>query len=261
MAAALMLCALPAMAGCGRAIITPLAPVGIGVIVDGDKVSGIYPALLKQITARTGCVFKTSVVPQARLESMFELGTADVMIPVVGTPRRDQFGDFLPLASARAMLLSIDSTRPVVRDLAELLQRRELRVIAVRGNDYGEAYQAALAELGRQGRLYLESDPLRVARALGEGMADVTILTPMSLAQAMIGDARVRPLLDRLRIEDMPELPWSHSGVYLSRKTLNAEQRRYLSAQLRQGYDDAKVWEQYRRHYPANVVAASLPQR
>jgi polar amino acid transport system substrate-binding protein len=183
------------------------------------------------------------------------------MVPAVGTPRRDQFGDFVPMASARAMLLSVDGSRPAVHDLAELLQRHELRVVAVRGNDYGEAYQAALAELGRQGRLYLEPDPLQVARLLGEGMADVTILTPMSLAQAMIENPRVRPLLDRLRIEEMPELPWSHSGIYLSRKTLSAEQRRYLTAQLRQGYDDAKVWEQYRRYYPANVVAASMRLR
>ncbi|NGZ83458.1 substrate-binding periplasmic protein [Duganella aceris] len=259
--AAVAFCALPAAANCGRPIVTPLAPVGIGVIIEGNQVSGIYPALLKQVSARTGCVFKTSVVPQARLESMFELGTADVMVPAVGTPRRDQFGDFVPMASARAMLLSVDADRPAVRDLTELLQRHELRVVAVRGNDYGEAYQAALAELSRQGRLYLEPDPLQVARLLGEGMADVTILTPMSLAQAMIENQRVRPLLDRLRIEELPELPWSHSGIYLSRKTLNAEQRRYLTAQLRKGYDDAKVWEQYRRYYPANVVAASMRLR
>jgi len=237
-----MLCAAHAQADCGRTIVAPLAPVGISVVADGDKLSGIYPAILKKVTASTGCVFKTYVVPQARLESMFELGTADIMMPAIGT---------------RAMLLSIDSARPAVRDLAELLQRRELRMVAVRGNDYGEDYQAALAELGRQGRLFLESDPLQVARVLGEGMADVTILTPMSLAHAMMEDGRVRPLMDRLRIEELPELPWRSSGVYLSRKTLSAEQRRYLSLKLKEGFDAAKVWDQYRRYYPANVVAAS----
>lgn len=257
-AAALILCAVQARAaGCGRTIVTPLAPVGISVVAEGDKLSGIYPAILKKVTASTGCMFKTYVVPQARLESMFELGTADIMMPAIGTPRRDQFGDFVPMVGARAMLLSIDSTRPIVHDLAELLKRRELRVVVVRGNDYGEDYQAALAELGRQGRLFMEPDPLQVARILGEGMADVTILTPMSLAHAMMEDARVRPLMDRLRIEELPELPWRSSGVYLSRKTLSAEQRRYLSLKLKEGFDAAKVWDQYRRYYPANVVAAS----
>ena len=65
---ALMLCAAPALAaGCGRTIVTPLAPVGISVVADGDKLSGIYPAILKKVTASTGCMFKTYVVPQARL--------------------------------------------------------------------------------------------------------------------------------------------------------------------------------------------------
>jgi polar amino acid transport system substrate-binding protein len=263
LAAALVpaLCALPVQAGCSRPITVPLAPVGISVIVKDDQLSGIYPTLLRKLGARTGCQLKMTAVPQARLEAMFEMGTADLMLPAMGTAHRDRFGEFVPLVGARAMLLSVDAGRPAVADLKALLLRRELRVAVVRGNDYGEAYRAALAELERQGRLFYETDPLRVARLLDKGMADVTILTPMSLAYEMKADPRVRHLLQRLRIEEMPELPWGYSGAYLSTRSLSPQDRRYLAVQLREDFKTDAVWAEYRRYYPANVVAASRKPR
>lgn len=261
LAALLMLAAAPVLAGCERPISVPLAPVGMSVIVDGDRLRGIYPAMLEQIAARTGCRFTLSVVPQARLEAMYELGSADIMMPGVETERRKRFGQFVPLSGTRAMLLSVDHRRPPVHNLQELMRRHELRVAVVRGNDYGSVYQTALAELERQKRLYFESDPLRVARLLGQGLADVTILTPMSLAHVMKGDERVRPLLERLRIEELPELPWRENGAYLSLKSLTAQQRTFLAAQLRDAYDAAEVAAEYRRYYPANVVSANQRPR
>jgi polar amino acid transport system substrate-binding protein len=118
-----------------------------------------------------------------------------------------------------------------------------------------------VAELERQGRLFYETDPLQVARLLDKGIADVTILTPMSLAHEMKEDRRVRHLLERLRIEEMPELPWGYSGAYISTRSLSPQDQRYLAAQLREGFKADAVWAEYRRYYPANVVAASRKPR
>lgn len=261
LAAALLCCAAHAAAGCSRTIIVPLAPVGIGVKAEGERISGIFPDLLQAVSGRTGCQFKMSVVPQARLEALFETGGADLMMPAIGTARRDRYGQFVPLMATRAMLLSVDGQRAAVADLKQLLSRTELRVAVVRGNDYGEAYRDALAELARQGRLYYEPDPLHVARLLGRGMADLTIMTPMSLAHAMKEDADARRLLDRLRVEDVPELPWKNSGIYLSSRSLTPEDRRYLAAQLRDAFDIDAVLAGFRRYYPASVVNTSQKPR
>lgn len=258
----LLAISLPAMAAtCSRPIVVPMSPLGISVTVEGDKLGGIYPRLLKTLTARTGCEFKTSVVPRARLESMFELGLADLLVPASETPARNQLGEFVSIATSRAMLVSIDRKRAPVRSLAELLERRELRVAVVRGNDYGEGYQAAMAELSRQGRLFQEPDPLRVARLLGGGMADVSIVTPTTLAEAMKEDARVRQLFSQLRIEELPELPTRHSGIYLSRKSLTAEDRRLLHEQLRAYAESGEVEEEYRRHYPASLLGPAKSRK
>ena len=250
-----------AHAGCSRAIEVPLAPIGIGVVVDQHGAHGIYPSVLQEISARTGCVFKTSVVPQARLELLFETGRADFLMPSIGTHRRDEFGAFLPLIATRAMLVSLDPKRPAVASLADLLLRRELRVAAVRGNDYGQRYQDTAGELARQGRLLLETDPLHVARLLAKGLADVALITPMSLAAALKEDARLKPLLAKLRMEALPELGWQDSGVYLSLKSLSEPDREFLAAQLREAFKADKVWEQYRRYYPPEVLAASARLR
>jgi polar amino acid transport system substrate-binding protein len=261
LAVALLCLAAQARAGCSREIIVPLAPIGMGVVVEGERISGIFPDLLTTVASRTGCRFKMSVVPQARLEALFELGGADLMMPAIGTSRRDRFGEFVPLMASRATLLSVDAQRAPVTDLKQLLERKELRVAVVRGNDYGESYRAVLVELARQDRLYFEPDPLHVARLLGRGMADLTIMTPMSLAYAMREDAGARPLLEKLRIEEVPELPWRNSGVYLSTRSLSEQDRRLLAAQLRDNFNIDAVLAGFRRTYPANVVATSQRPR
>ncbi len=253
--------ALAAPPPCPRPFTVPLAPIGISVVVSDAKVGGIYPGLLDTIRARTGCPFKLSLVPRARLEAMFETGLADLLMPATSTPRRDRYGVFVPMLATRAVLISADHRRPPVRSLRELLARRELRVALVRGNDYGDNYEAAVKQLTAQGRAYMEVDPLRVARLLRNGMADVTIMTPTSFTAVLKEDARVHDLLGKLRLEPLDELPWHESGVYVSRTSIGAAERAMLLSQLRAAYQANTVWEQFKRNYPPDVIAISARPR
>ncbi|MCG2583500.1 ABC transporter substrate-binding protein [Massilia sp. TS11] len=261
-AALLAAAAVPAWAaGCTRPLNVPLAPLGVSVIVEGEHVSGIYPRLLERISDRTGCQFKTSVVPQARLEALFAAGGADIMAPASQTRRRDQLGSFVALMETRAMLLSLDKAYASVHSLDELLGLKEVRVAVVRGNDYGEAYQNAVHQLELQGRLYRENDPEHVARLLTAGMADVALITPMSLAHAIKSDSRTAPALPRLRMTALRELGWRASGVYLSLTSLNAAERDYLAHQFREHFRTDEVWDAYKRYYPPEVLAVSVRRR
>ena len=250
-----------APAACPRPYTVPLAPIGISVVVSDAKVGGIYPSLLDTVSASTGCRFKLSLVPQARLEAMFETGQADILMPATGTPRRDRYGVFVPMLATRAILISTDHQRAPVHSLQELLARRELRVALVRGNDYGDNYQAFVKQLEAQGRAFMEVDPLHVARLLHNGMADVTIMTPTSFTAVLKEDARVRDMLGKLRLETLDELPWHESGVYISRTSVSAAEREMLVSQLRAAYQSSAVWEQFKRYYPPEVVAISARPR
>eukprot|EP01137_Pigoraptor_chileana_P009308 Opistho-2@57344 len=211
----LLLAATPARAQCSRALNVPVAPIGLSVTTVGEAVGGVYPELLRGLAGKDGCNMNFTVVPRARLELMFESGRADLLVPATRTPRRDEHGVFVPMVSSRALLISLLSdTRPPVQSLGELLeQRRELRVVVVRGFDYGDAYQALVRELGQQGRLLQAADPISVARMLNSGMADLTIMASTIMTGALQGDARVRFMLDRLRYEPVEELPWGESGI------------------------------------------------
>ncbi|WP_183104540.1 ABC transporter substrate-binding protein [Mitsuaria sp. WAJ17] len=248
-----------AQAACSRPIQVPLAPVGLSVLLPPQgAATGVYPELLRQVGEAEGCLFVMNAVPRARQELMFESGRGDVLVPASRTSRRDEFGDFVPLIQARAMLISLRSDRPLPASLRALAQASDLRVALVRGFDYGDAYQGLLRELGRQGRLRLEVDPVSVARVLDAGGADLTLMAPSILVSALHSDERVSHLLGRLRLDAVEELGWNDSGIYLSRAALSEADRRHLQESLDKAARSGLVWKLFKQFYPAGSMEGSL---
>lgn len=251
----------PTLAGCSRVINVPVAPTGRSVIVNGEQIDGIYPDILRSLMEKDNCKFALSAVPRARMELMFETGRADLLIPASRTPRRDELGIFVPMIYNRATLISIESNRPTITSLQDLLDKKDLKVALVRGYDYGTAYQDLIKELTRQGRLYLDTDPVSVARLLKAGISDVTIMAPSILAGAIMEDGRVQDMLDKLRFEPIPELPWGDSGAYISKKSLNMEDSAALKDMLEQVAKSGVVWKSFQRYYPAHVLKEGIRPR
>lgn len=252
---------LPALADCSRDIIVPLSTTGVSVIVGNGTFSGIYPELFRSLGPRAGCHFAFSSVPRARQEMLFETGKADLLLPATRTPARDANGVFVPMVGHRAMLISLQSPRPPITNAQDLLDRRDLRVAVVRGYDYGEAYQAMVRELARQGRLFTEVDPTAIARLLLAGAVDMTIMGPTILAGAINREPRVNGMLDRLRLESIPELPWQQSGVYVSRTSLTADDRAIMLELLERAAKSNAVMEAFQRYHRPEVLSESVRPR
>ena len=246
-----------AAAACSRAIEAPVAPIGLSVVVHGHAVGGIYPDWLAEVSRRTGCRFTHPIVPRARLAQMFELGQADLLIPASRTSPRDALGDFVPLVRSRPALLSLRGRElPALQTLGDLLRRHELRVAVVRGFDFGATYRLAVETFQRQGRLILEAEPAGVARALQLGIADVAIMAPTTLIGTLELDDRLRPLARELRVENIEELPWNDSGVYLSRKRLAAADRALLIRAFRAA--SPEVWPLFTQRHPPDSLGNSI---
>lgn len=250
-----------ARADCSRDIIVPVAPIGMSVVIGPSSIGGIYPELLRSLGAKAGCNFIFSAVPRARLEAMFETGTADLLIPASGTPRRDQHGLFVPLLGNRPLLISVQGPRAPIQSMQELIDRREIRLALVRGYDYGDTYQALVKELTRQGRVFLEVDTLSVARLLHGGFADATIMAPTILSGTLAGDARVQGMAERLRLEALPELPWGQSGAYISKKSLKPEDQAALRELLERAAKSGALVESFQRHYRPEILSTSIRPR
>jgi polar amino acid transport system substrate-binding protein len=261
--ALLLLLAIPALAhgGCSRPLTAPVSPLGMSVIVRGQNVSGTYPTLFHDLGQRDGCEIRFTPVPRARQEALFETGRADLLIPASRTPRRDKFGYFIPLVASRAAIVSIDHARAPLRSFNDLLERKELRVALVRGFDYGDNYQALVKKLSEQGRVFFETDAIGVARLLNAGFADVSVLTPATIGGAILNDQRVTPMIDKLRIELVDDLPWGESGIYVSKTAVPAKDRAILEHMISSAVKSGLVWESVRKPYPPTLIEGTMHSR
>lgn len=235
-----------------------MAPMGLSAAFDGERAHGLYPALIRELTAATDCQFRIHRVPRARLQKLFESGQADVLAPAAHAASRDAHGEFIPLVQVRASLLTTKSDQPPPRSLAELLARRGDKVAVVRGFTYGPAYDHALATLRTQQRLIEEPDPAGVARAMRQGLAQATVITAHILFGTLSQEADLAPLAKQLRVEPLLELGWVESGVYLSRHTLADADRRMLGAALRQAARAGRIWQLFNDTYPAGSLNGSV---
>ncbi len=257
----LAVAAMPSHADCSRDIVVPVSSTGVSVIVGNGTFNGIYPEIFRSLGPRAGCHFTFTSVPRARQELLFESGKADLLLPATRTPARDVHGIFVPMVGHRAVLISLQSQRPQITNAQDLLDRRDLRVAIVRGYDYGDAYQAIVRELARQGRLFIEVDPSAVARLLYVGAVDITIMGPTILAGAINRETRVNGMLDRLRMEAIPELPWQQTGVYVSRSSLNPDDRAVLLELLERAAKSNVVMEGFQRYHRPEILAESVRPR
>ncbi|MEG2964095.1 MAG: hypothetical protein RR860_15505, partial [Janthinobacterium sp.] len=66
---------------------------------------------------------------------------------------------------------------------------------------------------------------------------------------------------DRLRLEALPELPWGMSGVYLSRKSLTAEDQATLRELLEKAGRSGTLMEGFQRHHRQELLSLSIRPR
>lgn len=245
-------------AACSRVLQVPISPAGISVTIQGTAVSGIYPDMLRQVGAKIGCQFSFSAVPRARQELLFDVGESDILMPAVHSIERDKVGHFVALVQTRAMLISLDTKHTPIANFTQLLENTGLRVAVVRGFDYGPAYLAAKDSLEKQGRLLQETTPANVARLLHEGLADVAIMAPSTMAATLLGHERFESMMNKLRIEALEELTWNDAGLYISRRSVTDADRAALEAGLKSVEKSGAVYEQFRLKLPARLIQASM---
>ncbi|MBH9576413.1 substrate-binding periplasmic protein [Inhella proteolytica] len=256
-----LLTALPqsVLAGCSRPIQVPVGPVGLSVVVEGDQISGAYPLLLQQLGAAQGCRFVFQPVPRARLERLFETGAADLIVPATHSERRDAYGEFVPLILSRAAAVSLQFPRPPLRSAAELLARKELRVVVVRGFDFGAPYQRLVEQLREQGRLQQEADVSTLLRALQQGHADLAVLAPTNIYG--VAPPGGKSLDAHLRVEPLDDLPWREAGIYLSKQSLSPADRDLLRQMLQEAERSGAVWRALSLAYPPQALDGAMRAR
>lgn len=256
--AALCWLAGPASAACPRPLQVPVSPTGLSVILGPKEVSGIYPEFLRSVAAKDGCEFVFTPMPRARQEQLFATGKADVLIPASRTPRRDAYGTFVPLIRSRPVVISLDPQHAPFTSLQDLIARTDVRVVLVRGFDYGNPYQDLIQTLSQQHRLVLEADATSVARLLKANPSYVTVMASTILIGALSEDTRLVGLAEQLRFEAVEELPWNESGAYLSNKSLQPKEVVQIAQLLRRQAESGSVWKGFQTYYAPAVLKDNI---
>lgn len=247
-----------ASAGCPRALQVPVSSTGLSVILGPKEVSGIYPDFFRAITDKEHCKFVFTVMPRARQELLFATGRADLLIPATRTPRRDAYGTFVPLIRSRAVLISLDQQHAPFTSMQDLLARTDVRVVLVRGFDYGTPYQDLIQTLSQQNRLLLEADAASAARLLKANPSYVSIMAPTIFLGVLPEDPRLAGLAEKLRFDAVDDLPWTESGVYVSNTSLQPDEATQVAQILRRQAETGSVWKSFQTYYSPAVLKDNI---
>ena len=248
---------LHSVAGCTRVIQVPVTAIGYSIIIRAEAVSGIYADLLHEVE-KDGCQFQFHHVPRARSEILFKTGAADLLLPSTRTPQRDEIGLLIPLIKSRATIISIATDRAAITSAQDILLRKDLKLVLVRGFDFGPAYRSLVEEMTRQNRVMLEADVVSVARMLKMSNNYISIMAPSIIIGAIKDDARVQELQDKFKFEPIDELPWEDAGIYISNTSLEKADREYLQNALTRAAKSGIAWQSFKQYFSADLVKASI---
>ena len=262
--AAVLLCVNSAQAGCSRPIVVPAAPTGNSVLIRGDEVRGVYPDLLRQLGPKYGCEFRFPIVPRARADSMvLDREEGDILIPASRTADRDQRAKFVSLVSVAPAVISMKPQQFAPRSLESLLKSGK-RAVIVRRFNYGDKYQAFLAQLEKQGQVEYAPEIANVIRMIVNARADYSIMAPTLFHSTMMELDDVKARVDDLSISVPEDLPLTDSGVYLSTRSLTESdlqllERLFLDSAT--GATKSAIWQAFVRYYPPSVLKGVQPHR
>jgi len=244
-----------AAAACTRTIDVPVSPAGRLVFVEGEQVAGVLPELLRERGALIGCEFRFSVVPRARAaRAVFEAQQGDIYLPAQRKPERQASHLFVPLNRQGLAVATLRTHAPVPTDLGQLLADKSLRGIFVRGYYFGPLYGDFVDQLVADRRADVVPDIEAVSRMMRAERADFTLL-PFVTGQGALDLAPHMPLAQTaFRIEPLAAVPPMETGVYLSRRNLDAADLALLVQMFERAVAEGAVRRAYLRHYPAEVV-------
>jgi polar amino acid transport system substrate-binding protein len=251
-----------AIADCSRPVSVPAAPTGFSVITSGDKVTGVYPDVLRELGSKAGCSFNFPVVPRARADHMFfKTSEADILIPASRSTERDKTATFVPLIQVSPTLISLKTRQLGINSVKQLLENRALRGALVRTFSYGDEYQALLLELDKDKRIDYVTDLNIAARMLAAGRVDFTIVAPTLMFSSLGENPMTVDLNDKLQYVNLDGLKRIDSGAYLSRTSLDPADQETLRKLLSESARGEVLWNAFVKYYPPEVLRGVVTRK
>jgi polar amino acid transport system substrate-binding protein len=198
---------------------------------------GIDDDFQKELARRSGCRFKVSVKPRARIWYELEHGKLDMGGSGIQTERRDKFAWFFPYIVEDNVVIVGPKVPPDVNSFEQFMATPTLRFGSVRAYRYSPYYDHFTDKLIAVGRYSENVDSEGVYRMFEKQRIDVFITNPI----LYLFDIKKRHIPPAQRIEDWDPAGPTPSGLVLSKSTFTPDQARQWQALVEKMVDDGTV--------------------
>jgi len=173
----------------------------------------VLDELIPEFARRAGTQIQLEFMPRVRAFAELRHGSVDLVPMATRTMERDGFAQMVVMGRIKAMLIMRKPVAPHPVSSDELLAG-SMRVVVVRGQEFGPHFDALLVKLQKLGRLDSVADQLIAVRMLKAGHTDAILGLPAFFAPMLDteGLAEQTEAVDGDLIESVDE------GLYMSSK-------------------------------------------
>jgi len=250
-----IVCCLPLLAGaaagdCPAMTRVGVSDLGLSAYRDGDKVAGAAVDIVKEVARRAGCKVKFIWLPRQRLFVEMEAGRIDMTMGAVHLPERDAYASYLPYAYLQYDLVLFRRDDRQYTGLADFVAHGTGRLNITRGIRYDPAIETLLGRLASTGRLESVSDFDTVFNKMELGRADGTLASPPIYTKFL----RMERFRGQLEVIPLPEAESQFTGIYVSRRSLSASERRNYAMAVKSLIADQAALPIYSRYFDEATV-------
>lgn len=218
---------------------------------DGTE-RGVDVAAVRELAQRTGCRFDTQVLSQKLAWQAFERGDLDLLPSTLVTAERAPFAEFVPVLSARVVLLVRDEQARRTPDAAALLADPTAQVVVHRGAAYPPDVRRWLDQPALAGRVTEAGDLPAALRVLEAGRVAAMPIYPAVAAHPSMRALERHPRWDLWKDASLP------TALALSKRTVHPADRERLRDGLQGMLRDGTLQRILEAHFGAELVSRTL---
>lgn len=216
--------------------------------------NGIDKDVVAELARRLGCRFHSYTDSRVRIWTAMSMGSLDMAMSGVDTPEREAYARFVPYFVSHNYVLLKKDVAAQVHGLDDFLSKTDYRVGIIKSFSHGVVYEAWLAKLRAQGRVYEAADYPAVLNMLKIGRVQAIL----GMNTSWGGLLKQPAMAGRISVMDWAPHDVVTSALVLSRKTISDATAARFAAAIRAMRDDGTLKAIFERHVGPEIAATLL---
>ncbi|GJI87882.1 MULTISPECIES: substrate-binding periplasmic protein [Duganella] len=213
--------------------------------------TGIDKDVVDELARRLGCTIEASVDSRVRIWAGLNAGTIDMSVSAIPLPEREKIGPIIPYMIGRNYVLLHKDLSARVTSMESFLADPHYKIAVVKSYKHGKAYEAWLAQLRAQGRVFETADHLSMLRLFKLGRVQAVMATPTTWYPLV----KQEQLAGTYSVMDWRPKDNIVSGLILSRRRIDEATAARFSQAVRAMRDDGTLRRIFTRHTDAERAA------